>query len=189
MFVFGHSMGSLIALAYLTHHSDDLAGAVLCGVPADVDGAPSLAPTLEAFADVRDQPAANLLVENNAPFEPSRTPFDWLSRDQDEVDRYLADPLCGYGNPLTYGYLIDLLGVVAPARKHLGSIRCPVLVIVGEHDSAAAMGAHAMTLARALEAAGVEVRTTVYDDARHELLNEINRDEVIADIVDWLDVR
>ena len=189
MFVFGHSMGALIALAYLTDHSNDLAGAVLCGMPADVDGASALASTLQAFAEVRDQPVVNLLGDNNAPFEPARTPFDWLSRDEDEVDRYLADPFCGYANPLTYGYLIDLLAVVAPAREHLASISCPILVIAGAQDSAAAMGAHAVTLSRALEAAGVEVRTTIYDDARHELLNDINRTEVVNDIIEWLDVK
>jgi alpha-beta hydrolase superfamily lysophospholipase len=95
--------------------------------------------------------------------------------------------MCGDGNPLTYGYLIDLFDVVAPARQLLASISCPVFVIAGDHDPAAAMGAHATTLGHALEAAGVHVGLTLYDGARHELLNETNRDQVTADIVGWIE--
>ena len=188
VFLFGHSMGSLIGLAYLTQHAEGLAGGVLCGFAADVNEAGGLAALLQGFADagMRDQPAGDLLASNNAPFEPARTPFDWLSRDADEVDRYLADPFCGDGNPLTYGYLIDLLSVVAPACDHLDAISCPVLVIAGDHDPAAAMGAHVTTVAAALTAAGVAVDARLYEGARHELLNETNRDEVTADIVTWL---
>ena len=66
------------------------------------------------------------------------------------------------------------------------SISCPVSVIAGDHDPAAAMGAHATTLAGALEAAGVHVDLTLYEGARHELLNETNRDQVTADIINWI---
>lgn len=191
VFLFGHSMGSLIALAYLAAHAEGLAGSVLCGIPANVDDAPSLAPRLQGFAatGMRDQPAAGLLGDNNAPFEPARTRFDWLSRDPDEVDRYIADPMCGDDNALTYGYLIDLFDVLAPARDHLADISCPVMVIAGDHDPAAAMGAHAVTLADALRAAGVQVDLTLYEGARHELLNETNREQVTADIIDWIQAR
>jgi alpha-beta hydrolase superfamily lysophospholipase len=187
--LFGHSMGSLIALGYLAHHADGLAGSVLCGIPVNVDDAPSFAALLQGVTDpeTRDQPAADLLGDNNAPFEPVRTPADWLSRDFDEVDRFIADPMCGDDNPLTYGYLIDLFEVIAPARDRLASITCPVFVIAGDHDPAAAMGAHATTLANALRAAGVRADLTLYEGARHELLNETNRDEVTADIIGWIE--
>ena len=180
-------MGSLIALAYLTRHAEGLAGGVLCGFPASLDDAASLAALLDGFADagLRDQPVENLLADYNTAFDPARTGFDWLSRDADEVDRYIADPMCGDDNPLTYGYLIDLFEVVAAAREQLASIGCPVLVIAGDHDPAAGMGAHATALADALKAADVEIELTLYKDARHELLNETNRDEVTADIVNW----
>ena len=187
VFLFGHSMGALIGLAYLTRHAGDLAGGVLCGFPADPGGTAALGELLQGMAEagMRDQPF-DLLTQNNAPFEPARTPYDWLSRDPDEVDRYVADPLCGDGNPLTYGYVLDLLEVVGPAAERLGSISCPVLVIAGEQDPAAGMGAHATALGEALAAAGVDVEVTVYPGARHELLNETNRDEVTADVVAWL---
>ena len=191
LFLFGHSMGSLIGLAYLAEHSAGLAGGVLCGFPADVTDVGALAAVLQAVADAgqRDEPAAGLLASNNAPFEPARTPFDWLSRDPDEVDKYIADPLCGDGNPLTYGYLLDLFDVVGPASEHLAAITCPVLVIAGSQDPAGAMGEHPRKLAEALTAAGVATDVTVYPDARHELLNETNRNAVTADIVSWLRAR
>ncbi|HVM39364.1 MAG TPA: alpha/beta hydrolase [Acidimicrobiia bacterium] len=187
--LFGHSMGALIALAYLTRHSAGLAGAVICGMPASVDDAPALGEVLQGFASMRDEPAGTVLTDHNAPFEPARTPHDWLSRDPAEVDRYVADPMCGDEHPLTYGYLIDLFGVVAPACERLDAISCPVFVIAGDHDPAAGMGAHASRLAEALKAAGVAADLTLYADARHELLNETNRDEVTADVVSWLEAR
>jgi alpha-beta hydrolase superfamily lysophospholipase len=186
--LFGHSMGSLIGLAYLVHRGDGLAGSVLCGIPADVGDVAGISELLRAAeeAGLRDEPA-DALVEANAPFEPARTAFDWLSRDDDEVDRYIADPLCGDGNPLTYGYLIDLFDVLAPAGEHLETIRGPVLVIAGDQDAAAAMGTHATTLAETLRAAGAPVDLTLYNGARHELLNETNRVEVTGDIIGWLE--
>ena len=94
--------------------------------------------------------------------------------------------MSGDGNPLTYGYLVDLFDALGPSRERLGDIACPVLVIAGEQDPAAGMGAHARGLADLLRAADVPVDMTIYPDARHELLNETNRDEVTADVVAWL---
>jgi alpha-beta hydrolase superfamily lysophospholipase len=185
MFLFGHSMGTLIGLGYLAEHADGLAGAVLCGMPVDIDDTDSLAELLAAAAEggLRDAPVGAL--NDNAVGHEPRTAFDWLSRDDAEVDRYLADPMCGDGNPLTYGYLIDLFEVVAPARDALGSIACPLLVIAGDHDPAAGMGAHATSLTDALTAAGCTADLRLYEGARHELLNETNREEVTRDLVHW----
>lgn len=187
VFVFGHSMGSLIGIAYLVAHSAGLAGAVLCGFAVNVDDTADLAAALRAAGDagLRDEPMT-ILADNNAAFEPARTPYDWLSRDPNEVDAYIADPMCGDDNPLTYGYLIDLFEVVAPVREHLDAIGCPVLLIAGDHDPAAAMGANASAAAAALRTAGVAVDLQLYSGARHELLNETNRDEVTADVTQWL---
>ena len=191
VFFFGHSMGSLIGLAYLVHHSAGLAGGVLCGFAANLDDTASLGALLQSVAEagMRDASAADLLAANNAPFEPARTKFDWLSRDEAEVDAYAADPFCGDSNPLTFGYFIDLFDVMVPAAARLGDIECPVLVIAGDQDPAAGMGAFVTVADAALRGAGVQSSATLYAGARHELLNETNRDEVTADLIAWLDAR
>jgi alpha-beta hydrolase superfamily lysophospholipase len=191
MCFFGHSMGSMIGIAYLTQHSAGLAAGILCGFPLDIHNTGAMAPILQSVAESagRDAPAVGLLAANNAPFEPSRTPFDWLSRDAAEVDAYIADPYCGDNNPLTFGYLLDLFDVLAPVSGMLASIACPVLVIAGDQDPAADMGGHPRKLAQALDAAGVRADLVLYPDARHELLNETNRDDVTADIIEWLDAQ
>jgi alpha-beta hydrolase superfamily lysophospholipase len=188
--LFGHSMGSLIALAYATRHADRLGALVLCGFPSPVEGAEAQAELFKeaAAAGMRDVPLEGPNPFND-PFAPARTEFDWLSRDPDEVDRYIADPLCGPGMPLTYGFVLDMLTVITPAIRPaaLAAITCPVLVIAGDRDPATGMGEHASGLARALHEAGVEpVDCRLYSGARHELLNETNRDEVTSDVIEWL---
>ena len=173
VFFFGHSMGSLIGLAYLVHHSAGLAGGVLCGFAANLDDTASLGALLQSVAEagMRDASAADLLAANNAPFEPARTKFDWLSRDEAEVDAYAADPFCGDSNPLTFGYFIDLFDVMVPAAARLGDIECPVLVIAGDQDPAAGMGAFVTVADSALRSAGVQSSATLYAGARHEVVD------------------
>lgn len=191
VYLFGHSLGSLMAFAYLVRHSEGLAGGILCGIAADLDGVADLGAVLAGFdtPEMRDESAASVLAANNLPFEPARTPYDWLTRDEAEVDLYASDPMCGDAHPLTFGYLIDVFGVVAPAVERIGDITCPVMVIAGGRDPAAGMGEFARIAAAALARAGVATDLTIYEDARHELLNELNRDEVTTDIIAWLRAR
>ena len=190
--LFAHSLGSLIGLAYLTRHSDRLAGAVLCGFPASLVDLPVLGEALGTITDeaTRDTPVDALSAFND-PFEPARTRFDWLSRDDAEVDAYLADPLCGDDMPLTQGFVADLFGVVGDAvgPTALAAITCPVFVIAGDRDPSGAMGENPKALEAALLDAGVTVERRLYPGARHELLNETNRDEVTADVIAWLRAR
>ncbi|MFM8973008.1 MAG: alpha/beta fold hydrolase [Actinomycetota bacterium] len=188
--LFGHSLGALIGLGYLAGHSGTVVAGVLCGFPIDPAGAAVMAELLRGAVDagMGDAPM-DALSANNEPFEPARTPFDWLSRDPDEVDAYLADPYCGDAHPLSYSYFAGIASVLAPAMESLGAIGCPVYVIAGDRDPAAGMGAHPTALADALGAAGVDATLRLYPDARHELLNETNRDEVTADLLAWIDAR
>jgi len=187
--VFGHSLGALIALAYATRHPGQLAALVLCGFPASAAGIAPFAEQLRAAAEagLSDAPAPSL-TGFNEPFEPARTPFDWLSRDPAEVDRYLADPWCGDQHPLTFGYLAGVFDIAVPAlqAESLRAIQCPVLLIAGDRDPAAAMGDNVRELETALHGVDVGVTSRLYAEARHELLNETNRDEVTADVITWL---
>jgi alpha-beta hydrolase superfamily lysophospholipase len=128
----------------------------------------------------------------NAGFEPARTGYDWLSRDEAEVDAYIADPFCGDSNPLTYGFFSELLAVGVPSVEPdaLASIpsSVPVLLVAGSEDPVGGPGgAGVAELERRLRAAGLDVDSRRYEGARHEILNETNRDEVTADIIGWLD--
>ena len=125
----------------------------------------------------------------NKAFKPNRTAFDWLSRDPDEVDRYRHDPLCGFR--CTNQLWIDLLGGLQQISKasNLAQIDpgLPILVIGGECDPVSE-GKRLKRLAHALREAGCQnLQLNIYPQARHELFNETNRDEVTADVLTWLD--
>ena len=189
--LFGHSMGSMIAQAYAITHSESLAAYVLSGCPGAREGVGDLIAGLQAAVagGLSDEPL-DAFGAYNEPFEPARTPYDWLSRDAAEVDLYIADPLCGDGNPLTYGFMLELLELSAPAMEPAAIAEIAplaILMITGEQDPAAGMAENARELGRRLVAAGLHVRALYYPDARHELLNELNRDDVTHDVVAWLD--
>jgi alpha-beta hydrolase superfamily lysophospholipase len=189
--LFGHSMGSMITQAYVETYGEGLAGYVLSGCPGPMEGIEEMRAGVKGAVDggMGDEPV-DLLSGFNAAFEPARTKFDWLSRDEEEVDKYVSDPLCGDDMPLTFGFVDALLGHSAPAMEPEGIAKVPkmpVLMITGEMDPASGMGANARELERRLREAGLDVTAHYYPEARHEVLNETNRDEVTADVVAWLD--
>jgi alpha-beta hydrolase superfamily lysophospholipase len=190
----GHSMGSIIALAAAEADGGDLAGLVLSG-PLGVD--PALTDTVTQLDAVvaggqGEQPLD--LGTFNAPFEPARTRYDWLSRDDAEVDAYLADPLAGDEVPLTYDYAAGVFGMNVRANTPEGVAELPdglpVLLLSGQRDPVGGVdAAHVTALAGLLRDRGLPVEQHVYPDARHEVFNETNRDEVVADLLGWIDAR
>lgn len=189
--VFGHSMGSVLAQAYTQAHADHL-GIVLSGAMGPTDELAVLVEGLEGLvaAGAGDEPLAALGGFNDA-FEPARTPYDWLSRDAAEVDAYIADPYCGDENPVTTAFVAGLLGLLAGAttEEAIGTLapETPVLFVTGDADPVSNGGDTVRTLAARYEGVGHAVETHFYPDARHEVLNETNRDEVTADVVGWID--
>lgn len=191
----GHSMGSYIAQAYLLHHSASLHAAVLSGSNFQPVALYRVARLIARFERWRQGPTGrSALIEwlsfgsFNKPFKPHRTRFDWLSRDPDEVDKYVHDPLCGYR--CTNQLWIDLLGGLQQISKasNLAEIDpgLPLLVIGGECDPVSE-GKRLKALADALRGAGNQcMQLNIYLQARHELFNESNRDEVTADLLKWL---
>jgi len=192
----GHSMGSYIAQAYLLHHSASLHGAILSGSnfqPVALYRAARLIARAERLRQgVRGRSA---LIEFlsfgsfNKAFKPNRTAFDWLSRDPNEVDKYINDPLCGFR--CTNQLWIDLLGGLQQISKasNLAQIDpgLPILVMGGECDPVSE-GKRLKSLAHALREAGSQhLQLNIYPQARHEVFNETNRDEVTADVLRWLD--
>lgn len=176
LILLGHSMGSMIAQAYALDHSREIDGLALSGSAA-VDRIAAVAINPEIFGNL------------NASFEPARTPFDWLSRDDAEVDLYLADRWCGFA--LTPGSFTDLLSrgnrLADPAA--LGQIRddLPIYIFSGSCDPLHADLDAVTPLIERYRAAGLNVDARIYEDARHEVFNETNRDEVVGDLAGWLD--
>ncbi|MCU1606350.1 MAG: Lysophospholipase, partial [Modestobacter sp.] len=130
----------------------------------------------------------------NESFQPARTPYDWLSRDDAEVDAYIADPLAGDEMPLTYGYAAEVFGASVRASSPEGIAGLPdglpVLLLSGSRDPVGGVQAGQVTaLAGLLRDRGLPVEQHAYPEARHEVFNESNRDEVVADLLDWLEQR
>lgn len=194
--LFGHSMGSYVAQQVIWQNSERLAAAVLSGANGQRNPLTAVG-RLIARAERWRQGARNaspLLTELafgnfNRKFAPARTAFDWLSRDAAEADKYVTDPLCGF--ECSTQLWVDFLDAIADTLnpKHKARIRrdLPIYVLAGGRDPACANGRGALALAESYRAAGrCNVTAKIYPDARHELLNETNRDEVTRDLLGWL---
>jgi alpha-beta hydrolase superfamily lysophospholipase len=126
--------------------------------------------------------------EPNKAFEPARTPFDWLSRDEAEVDKYIEDPFCGFPllpRPSSRGTHPALLGDIECLRQIRSDLPC--LFVAGDQDSVNRGMEGLDQVEQWWRAAGVQrIDTLYYEGGRHEMLNETNRDEVTRDIIEWL---
>jgi alpha-beta hydrolase superfamily lysophospholipase len=191
----GHSMGSYLAQDFLSQQPLSANALVLSG--SSLPSAAQLVPGhwIARFIAWRfgARATSDLLNrlgfgEFNKRFAPNRTEFDWLSRDEAEVDRYVTDALCGFDS--SNGLWIDLTGALMRIRKRSTSRKIPsglpVLITGGEHDPVG--GKKGMSaLADAYRASGHDKLTLkVYADGRHEMLNETNRDEFTADVLAWI---
>jgi alpha-beta hydrolase superfamily lysophospholipase len=174
----GHSLGSFLVQQFLLDHAELVDAAVLSGSSA-----------LDQVKVLVDPTAPMDLTLLNAPFAPARTDFDWLSRDESEVDRYVADPRCGFGlEPAGLASWLATSDRLADP-KALAAIPdgFPVYVVSGGDDPINAGYAWLDVLVGRYEEAGVAVTKAYYDGARHEVFNETNRDEITADLASWLD--
>lgn len=197
VFLLGHSMGSFLARAYVIEDSRDLAGLVLSGTAGDPGllGKAGLG-VARAEARVRGRRHVSPVLDKltfgqyNAAFKPNRTDFDWLSRDDAEVDHYVADPLCG--QTFTSGFFADIFAGLAGIndRRRVARVRrdLPILLVAGDKDPVGDNGKGVRAVREQYASVGVaDVTCTLYPGARHEIFNETNRDEVTADVIAWLD--
>ena len=179
LILLGHSMGSFAVQQYLFDHSADADGVVLTGTAA-ID-------LLEDALDL-DQPID--LAMFNAPFQPARTDYDWLSRDEAIVDAYVADEWCGFGIDTASARAMFLGARRGADPAQVAAIRSnlPLYIAVGQSDPVNGGLALLTPLTDRYKAAGLtDVTVRIYPDARHEILNETNRDEIIAELNGWLD--
>ena len=191
----GHSMGSYLAQGYLLHHGSGLQGAILSGSNYQPPGFYRAARLVARLESLRQgAKGRSALIEwlsfgtFNKAFRPTRTRFDWLNRDPAAVDAYINDPLCGFRctNQLWLDLLEGLALISSPANLMQVDAHLPVLIMGGSCDPVS-QGKRLTDLAHAWGATGRRpVTLKLYAQARHEILNEINREEVITDLLAWL---
>ena len=196
---FGHSMGSFLTRTFLIKYPALYDAAILSGT-----GQQSAALVNGGYL------AAQLLTKKNGPrssgqtlndmafgsyckrIENPRTPFDWLSRDNDTVDRYIADPLCGF--ICKTSLYRDMMGGLKflTDQKNINKMNrnAPVYFMSGAEDPVGDYGKGVEKAYKAFCRAGLtDVMIRLYPGGRHEMLNELNRSEVMQDILSWLNDR
>ena len=195
--VLGHSMGSFVLQQLLFEHPGDMVAAALSGSNGRPPAIAALGRLVARFERARvgkrnPSPLLQSLTfgSYNKAFAPERTEFDWLSRDPDEVDRYIADPLCGFPvSTQTWLDMLDALGRIAdPQNVDRIPKEMPLYLFAGDRDPVGDSGKGMRRLRGAYTSAGIrDVRLELYPDGRHEMLNETNRDDVTADFIAWCD--
>ncbi len=191
----GHSMGSYIAQFYVMHFGGNIDALILSASTLASRVPLSLAYAIAKIESWRlGVRGKSTLLDRlgfgnfNKAFRPTRTEHDWLSRDEDEVDRYVADPLCG--GPYSCGLWLDVIGGLLEISSDNAlsriSIDLPILITGGSADPVGGdrgMGKLAMHYAQTDHQ---HLKVKIYPDGRHEMLNEINRDEVTSDWLAWI---
>lgn len=197
VFLFGHSMGSLLSREYVFSHGKAIHGLLLsatAGDPGLLGHIGILVAKMECL--LKGRKAKSPLLDklsfgqfNNA-FKPNRTAFDWLSRDPAEVDKYVNDPHCG--NIFTAGFFRDLLTGIKNINNQSNIDKVPkdlpINLFCGADDPVGENTKGVKKVIASYEKAGIkDLSYKFYEEGRHEMLNEINREEVSADIISWLE--
>ncbi|MEM5498907.1 lysophospholipase [Paraglaciecola mesophila] len=191
----GHSMGSFMTQDYMARYGDTISAAALLATNGPVGALLRVGQMLARFERRRLSPTGHSPVilsmvfgAYNKAFKPNRTEFDWLSRDEAEVDKYVADPLCGFEcSTQTWHDMFTALGTIASehALKKIDKT-LPIYVFSGTDDPVGEKGKGVQRLLSAYQKQRLtQVTHQFYQDGRHELLSEINRDQVTADFIQW----
>lgn len=196
-FLMGHSMGSFLVRRYLTAFGEGLDGAILMGTghqpQSQVRLGLALAGTASVIlgADYRSELIQKLFQRvMNQRLRPARTPMDWLSTDEEQVDRFVSDPYCAYA--FTCSAYRDLLRMISDAesRKLMQRVPkdLPLLLISGDEDPVGEYGKGVKRACKAYQRAGLKhVELLLYPGCRHELVIEKNRLQAAEDTLLWME--
>lgn len=199
IYLFSHSMGSFAAQRYIMDFKDKIDGLVLSGSNGEQGFTLNIARTIAKVEMlIRGRKAKSKLMNTlsfgayNKKFKPEKTGSEWLSRDEEEVKKYIEDPYCGTIFPTSfyYDFLESLQYIEDESNFKKIPKDLPILIISGEEDPVGDSGKGLKKLYNRYKEAGVkDLAIKLYPGARHEILNEINRNEVMDDVVNWLDNR
>ena len=196
VFLLGHSMGTFIIRDYIFTQSDSVDGVILSGTSCDPGVMANLGKMIAKWQIKKNGfKAKSPLLDKlsfgkfNSYFKPNRTPFDWLSTNDENVDRYIADPYCG--SVFSAGFFYDLIigvkkvNLFENIEKISGSL--PIFLISGEKDPVGNFTKGVLKVFNDYEKAKLnDVSCKFYTGFRHEILKETNRLEVYNDIAGWL---
>lgn len=194
--LFGHSMGSFLTRTYLIKHPDKYDGVILSGTghqsPALVLGGNAAASVMAKLnGAMGDGTKLDSLAFGSylSKIENPRTKFDWLSRDAEQVDKYIADPLCGFVGKI--GLYRDMMQGIKfiTDKKNIAQMNKekPVYFMSGDGDPVGDYGKGVERAYKAFCDAGLhDVFMRLYPGGRHEMLNETNKEQVYQDILNWL---
>lgn len=195
-FLLGHSMGSFLTRTYLIRWPGTVTGAILSGTgqePAPLVAAGKLVASLERLRlGPRGRSGlvdALSLGSYNRRFAPNRTEADWISRDPQAVDAYLADPWCSFKPTVTM--FRDMMGGLqfAGNKDNVARMdpRIPIYLMSGDRDPVGGMGKGVRKVERLFRAAGCrDVTVRLWPEGRHEMFHEPERDQVFRETLDWL---
>ncbi|MEH6401727.1 MAG: alpha/beta hydrolase [Sneathiella sp.] len=193
----GHSMGSFMAQDYLSRFGNSIDAAALSatnGPPGTLGKIAQLVSRIEKLRNGNEGHStllANMSFKAfNKGFAPNRTEFDWLSRDEAEVDKYVDDPLCGFDCSIaTWIGLLDALTRIASDQALTKMDKSkPIYVFAGDEDPVGEKTKGVERLLKAYKKHGFSAIThKYYAEGRHEILNETNREDVMADFLIWAD--
>ena len=198
--LFGHSMGSFMARTILCKYpASGIHAAIICGTGWQPSFAlPALIKVVEGICKKTGETNPNETLQGmvfgsyNKKVEHPRTEFDWLTRDAGIVDAYIAHPLCGF--TASCGLLREMMKGISyiQQKKNLAAMEknLPVFFIAGGDDPVGSYGKGVQKCADAFVSAGMlDVKTKIYPLGRHEILNEINKEEVYEDVLRWIQTK
>lgn len=194
--LFGHSMGSFLSQKYVQLYGGEINGLILSGS----NGKPYAYTKLGIVVSkiemmLRGRKAKSKLMDKlsfgnfNSTFKPNRTQYDWLCSVEEEVDKYISDDRCGF--ICTTSFYYDLLKGIHDIHKKGNNEKVPeylpIYIFSGDKDPVGYFGKGVMNLYNGYKGSGVKsVKCKLYKEGRHEMLNEHNKDEVIEDILNWI---
>ena len=195
--ILGHSMGSFVVRNYLSKYGEGLAGAIIMGTGMQPKGLLTVARTLiRILKKIQGERHKSSLINvlafgsNNARIKPVQSVMDWLSRDAVEVAKYDADPLCGF--TFTLNGFDTLFSLIERLHRPESVSNIPrglsVLFVSGTEDPVGEYGKAVERVYRSYVDAGIQdVQIRLYENDRHEILNELDRDMVAGDLCEWID--
>lgn len=195
-FLFGHSMGSFLSRRYLCLYGKELAGAVICGTgyqsPVMLAAGKMITKIIAAIKGWKHRSRfvdALAFGGFNRAYEPSETHKEWLSRDPETIQANLADPRCNFMFTLNGYYALFENIALSQNKSQLINMpkALPVLFIAGDDDPVGHRGKDITKVVDRFKKAGMEkVDVILYKDFRHEILNEIGKEQVYEDVASWL---